>query len=114
MSACAKCSLRTVNLRGIPAYNGCGVVRMTFSELKAKEVINISDGARLGRVIDIVFEQDAACVDSIVVPGQRCFSDMMKGVRQGLPIKWHSIKAIGADVILVDVDPEKLYAGAAF
>ncbi len=85
---------------------------MTFSELRLKEVINVSDGARLGRVIDIVFERDAACVESIVVPGPRCFADMLKGVRQGYEIHWSSIKAIGADVILVDVDPEKLCAGA--
>ena len=83
---------------------------MTFSELRAKEVINIRDGERLGHVIDVVFEQDAACVDSIVVPGPRCFADMMKGVRQGFPIKWGCIKAIGMDVILVDVDPESLSA----
>ena len=85
---------------------------MTFSELRLKELINISDGARLGRVIDVVFENDAACVESIVVPGPRCLADMLKGVRQGYEIRWKSIKAIGADVILVDVDPTKLYAGA--
>lgn len=84
---------------------------MTFLELKAKEVINVNDGARLGRVMDIVFQHDAACVDSIVVPGQRCLSDMLKGMRQGFPIKWSCIRAIGADVILVDVPPDSLNCG---
>lgn len=94
------------------AYNATGVVvRMTFSELREKEVINVNDGARLGRIIDIVFEQEAACVDSIVVPGPKCFSDIMKGVRQGYPIKWRCIKAVGVDVILVDVDTNQLYNG---
>lgn len=86
---------------------------MTFSELRAKEVINVNDGARLGRVIDIVFENDAACIDSIVVPGPKCFADVMKGVRQGYPIKWSRIKAIGLDVILVDVDSNQLYGSMA-
>ena len=84
---------------------------MTFSELREKEVINVNDGARLGRIIDIVFEQEAACVDSIVVPGPKCFSDIMKGVRQGYPIKWRCIKAVGVDVILVDVDTNQLDNG---
>ena len=85
------------------AYNATGVVvRMTFSELREKEVINVNDGARLGRIIDIVFE---------VVPGPKCFSDIMKGVRQGYPIKWRCIKAVGVDVILVDVDTNQLYNG---
>ena len=50
-------------------------------------------------------------MDSIVVPGPKCFSDIMKGVRQGYPIKWRCIKAVGVDVILVDVDTNQLYNG---
>ena len=43
---------------------------MNFSELKSKDVINIVDGKRLGRPIDVIFN-DCACIEALVVPGQK-------------------------------------------
>lgn len=76
---------------------------MSFSELRLKEVINICDGRRLGRPIDLVIT-DAACVESIVVPGASSFKNLLKGVREGIIIPWHHIRRIGDDVILVELD----------
>ena len=40
---------------------------MTFTELKQKDVVNICDGHRLGKPIDLVLNE-SACVDALVVP----------------------------------------------
>ena len=45
---------------------------MTFGELKQKDVINICDGRRLGKPIDISLN-DAACVTALIVPGPEAF-----------------------------------------
>ncbi len=76
---------------------------MSFSELKSKEVINICDGRRLGRAIDLVIG-DQACVEAIVVPGAYSIKHMLKGMREGIVIPWNRIRRIGDDVILVELD----------
>lgn len=76
---------------------------MSFSELRAKEVINICDGRRLGRPIDLVLNEEA-CVEALVVPGQYSLKNLVKGLREGIVIPWNRIRRIGDDVILVELD----------
>ncbi len=76
---------------------------MSFSELRAKEVINICDGRRLGRPIDLILS-DRACAEALVVPGQYSLKNMVKGFREGIVIPWKQIRRIGDDVILVELD----------
>ncbi len=76
---------------------------MSFSELRAKEVINICDGRRLGRPIDLVLNENA-CVEALVVPGQYSLKNLVKGLREGIIIPWNRIRRIGDDVILVELD----------
>jgi len=76
---------------------------MSFSELKMKEVINICDGRRLGRPIDVVFT-DQACIEALVVPGQYSLKNMLRGMREGIVVPWCRVKRIGDDVILVELD----------
>ena len=80
---------------------------MYFSELRRKDVINICDGRRLGRPIDMVFNEHAI-VEAIVVPVPCGFVGMFSRERPGCVIPWNRIKRLGDDVILVDVDPETL------
>ncbi len=76
---------------------------MSFSELRAKDVINICDGRRLGRPIDLVLTANA-CAESLVVPGQYSIKCLLKGFREGIVIPWNRIRRIGDDVILVELD----------
>lgn len=76
---------------------------MSFSELRSKDVINICDGRRLGRPIDLVLNGNA-CAEAIVVPGQYSIRCLMKGFREGIIIPWNRIRRIGDDVILVELD----------
>ncbi len=83
---------------------------MSFSELKCKDVINVCDGRKLGRPIDLIFNENAV-VEAIVVPAAWGLAGMFSRERPGCVIPWNRIKRIGDDVILVDVDPETLDCG---
>ena len=76
---------------------------MSFSELRRKDVINITDGRRLGRPIDIIFNEKA-CIESIVTPAPSCFWGFFSRDREGIIIPYCRIRRIGDDVILVEAD----------
>ncbi len=78
-----------------------------FCELKQKEVINIRDGCRLGYICDIVIDIEEGCVVSIIIPGT-CRMFGMFGYDQEYCVPWCAIKQIGDDIILVDVETEKI------
>lgn len=77
----------------------CGVRLFDF---KQKEVINISDGARLGFVSDVEIDIKGGKLLKIIVaaPG-RIFG--IFGCEKEYVICWENIKKIGDDIILVDV-----------
>lgn len=77
-------------------------MEISFSEFRAKTVINLVDGRKLGHVIDLVFDQNSAKITGIVVPGGR--SRMFKG-REDLFIPYQCICKIGLDTILVQLNP---------
>jgi YlmC/YmxH family sporulation protein len=79
----------------------------TFSELRCKEVINVSDGARLGYVCDLELRADDGRVLAIVVPG-RCKLLGLGPAGEDYVIPWDCIRRIGADIILVDIRPEEV------
>lgn len=80
-----------------------GGISMSFSELKQKDVINVCDGRRLGRPIDLILNE-RACVEAIVVPDSCGPFWFLRPVRDGLVIPWNRIRRIGDDVILVELD----------
>lgn len=72
---------------------------MTFSQLRAKEVINTQDGRKLGRVCDVVLCYPDNRWVGIVAPNGGTFSIR----KRGLFIDLKNIVKIGEDVILVNV-----------
>lgn len=75
---------------------------MTFSELKSKDVVNMADGRKLGKPIDLVLN-GGACVEAIVVPSSGGLLNLIKQDREGCLIPWKCVLRIGDDVILADV-----------
>jgi len=74
---------------------------LTLSELRTKEVIDVHDGKRLGRVMDIEFCAESSRVTALVVPADTSFLQSLRGEKCGLVIPWEDICRIGDDVILV-------------
>lgn len=81
---------------------------MSLSELRTKDVINTLDGRRLGRVMDIEFNEATGCVEALVVPGEFKVSHVLKGEKYGVVIPWQRICKIGENVILVQLEPGDL------
>lgn len=75
-------------------------------DMKQKEVINSTDGVRLGYMSDIEIDLDEGKLKKIIIPGpSRVLGVFGKGKEYQVP--WDSIKKIGEDIILVDIDVQK-------
>ncbi|NLV37450.1 MAG: YlmC/YmxH family sporulation protein [Clostridiaceae bacterium] len=73
------------------------------SDFKQKEVVNISDGRRLGFVCDVEIDLEQGKVEAVVLPGVgRLFG--LLGKESEFIIPWEKIVKIGEDIILVDLD----------
>ena len=76
---------------------------MTFRELCSKEVVQLKDGACLGRVDDVELDADTARIGSLLLLGRpRLFG--LLGRDETLTIPWADIERIGLDAILVRTD----------
>jgi len=75
---------------------------MFYSELKCKEVINVRNCKRLGRVVDFEFDDCNGGVCTITVSeGGRWLSFWKEECEYQIP--WKCIRQIGPDIILVDI-----------
>lgn len=78
-----------------------------LSEFRMKEVINVTDGCRLGYVCDLEMELPEGRICALIVPGPcKWFGLVGRGAEYVIP--WHCIKRVGNDTILVDVDCDKV------
>lgn len=77
------------------------MVEISLCELRNKEVVNVADGKRLGRIFDMVFTINGG-IQGIVVPGDRTLFKPFGGA-DSVFIPWNSICKIGDDVILVEL-----------
>ena len=71
-------------------------------DFKHKEVINITDGKRLGFVQDVTADFKTGTITNIIVPGNNKFLNIFS-TGNDVVIPWNSIKTIGDDVILVEL-----------
>ncbi|MBR0229674.1 MAG: YlmC/YmxH family sporulation protein [Clostridia bacterium] len=88
----------------IAYHDGKGVAGVSLSELRTKDVVNTRDGKRLGKVMDIEFDETDGRVDAIVVPGEFKVGSMLRGEKCGIVIPWQRICKIGENVILVELE----------
>ncbi|MGI5913029.1 MAG: YlmC/YmxH family sporulation protein [Syntrophomonadaceae bacterium] len=73
-----------------------------ISDLRARDVVNILDGKKLGHICDIELDLEFGKVIAIILPGRiRGFSIFSK--REDIVVPWKKIVRIGRDVILVEV-----------
>lgn len=74
-------------------------------DMKQKEVINVSDGARLGLISDLEIDAKTGKIKKIIIPGKGKIFGVF-GREQEYHISWDDIKRVGDDIVLVDVDTE--------
>ncbi|MEK4736155.1 MULTISPECIES: YlmC/YmxH family sporulation protein [Bacillus] len=74
-----------------------------ISEFQMKDVVNVSDGKRLGNIGDIDIDIDTGKIRAVIISKQaRMLGIFGKEVEFVIP--WEQIMKIGEDVILVKVD----------
>lgn len=72
------------------------------SDFKCREVINLTDGERMGFVCDLEIDSISGQIHSIVVPSKDKIGIFPKSGRTSIP--WNAIKKIGDDIILVNLE----------
>ncbi|MCL2588246.1 MAG: YlmC/YmxH family sporulation protein [Oscillospiraceae bacterium] len=77
----------------------------TVADLRYKEIINLSNGNRLGFVYDAEITLPEGQVTALIVPGPARFFGLF-GREEDLVIPWERISKIGDDIILVELEGE--------
>jgi YlmC/YmxH family sporulation protein len=74
---------------------------MRMSELSSKDIINLTDGGRLGSLADsdLVIDPQTGQIEKIIVSAKGRLA--YKGQR--LEIPWSAIRRIGPEVMIVDL-----------
>ena len=73
---------------------------MRISELRARDIVNVSDGKRLGLVSDAEIDLDDGRIIALVVPGAARLFGLL-GALEEVVIPWNDVVTVGEDVILV-------------
>ncbi|HZK00414.1 MAG TPA: YlmC/YmxH family sporulation protein [Tissierellaceae bacterium] len=79
---------------------------MRLSELGQKEIVNLNNGGRLGLLndADIIFDEDTGKIISLIAPERRLSIKLLGLDSNGMEIPWTSIRKIGYDMIIVELD----------
>jgi len=74
---------------------------MRLSELASKDIINLTNGGRLGSLggSDFEIDPDSGAIQAIVLPMR---GRLYRG--QSIRIPWSAIRRVGPEVMIVDVD----------
>ena len=75
---------------------------MLYSELRCKDVVNIRDCKKIGRVCDLELDPCSGCICKIMVPGCSRFCNFWH-CEANIEIPYKNIRQIGPDIILVDI-----------
>jgi YlmC/YmxH family sporulation protein len=71
----------------------------SFSKLQNKELVNVSDGARLGYACDLELDTQSGKINALIVP--TCHKGFHFGKCPEIRVPWECIRRIGEDLILV-------------
>lgn len=72
---------------------------MRLSLLQDKDIINLSDGKKIGKIIDVVISDNGNIISFII---QRTKFNVIPSSKE-VEVRFNQIKTIGSDVILIDM-----------
>ncbi|MFO7819227.1 MAG: YlmC/YmxH family sporulation protein [Halanaerobacter sp.] len=76
------------------------------SELSAKDVVNISNGQRLGEIVDVDIDLTEGAIKGIMIPQHNSVFNFLSK-EEKVYIAWDDIHKIGEDVVLVKLMNEE-------
>ncbi|ABS22785.1 YlmC/YmxH family sporulation protein [Bacillus cytotoxicus] len=74
-----------------------------ISEFQMKDVVNVSDGKKLGNIGDIDIDMHTGKIQAVIISKQARMLGLF-GREEEIVINWNKIVKIGEDVILVRAD----------
>lgn len=74
---------------------------MRLSELQNKDIVNVNNGSKVGKIIDVSINNDGN-MESLIVQKNKIINVFNNSEFE---VKWSQIKKIGEDVILVTLSP---------
>ncbi len=79
---------------------------MRLSEFVGKKIINLSDGDILGTVgdSDLMIDAEDGSIQSLLIPYRGANRLLARSEKKELAIPWQSIRKIGAEVLVVEVN----------
>ena len=75
---------------------------MKLSELSKKDIINIKDGKRVGKIVDVEFDINNGYMIRFIIESSNIIKSIFSNTDE-LTIKFSQIKKLGEDVILIDI-----------
>lgn len=75
---------------------------MKLSELQRKDIINIKDGKKVGKIIDVEFDPSSGYLVHFVIERVHFMRNLFTNTEE-LTINFTQIKKLGEDVILIDI-----------
>lgn len=78
--------------------------KCSMYDIGDKEVINLTDGQRLGFITDADIDVNTGQVVCFIIEGRRKLFGIL-GKEPDISIKWEEIEKIGEDIILVRREP---------
>ncbi len=82
------------------------MARMTCTQLRRKDVINLCDGSRLGYFSEIEFDTCSGQICSLVL--SRCSGFLGFSKDPALVLPWNRIECIGEDAVLVKIPASEI------
>ena len=79
---------------------------MKLSELSKKDIINIKDGKRIGKIVDVEFDINNGYMIRFIIESSNVIKSIFSN-QEEMTIKFSQIKKLGEDVILIDISWEK-------
>ncbi|GAB3067027.1 YlmC/YmxH family sporulation protein [Virgibacillus ainsalahensis] len=77
---------------------------MRYKDISGKEIVNINQGTRLGILgqTDLEINEKTGQIESFVIPNYKWFGLKKEGEEK--KIHWKSIRKIGDDMIMVELE----------
>lgn len=78
---------------------------MRWSQLAGKDIINLHDGERLGRVADaeLVLDPATGSITSLVLTRRGRLAGWL-GLAGGIAVPWRAVQRIGPEVVLIEME----------
>ncbi len=75
---------------------------MKLSDLQRKDIVNLNNGKKIGRIIDVEIDANNGSMVNLIVEKGKYFRNMFNSESEVL-IRFDQIKKMGEDVILIDL-----------